>query len=277
MRDDFDEKTKEMLARRVGFRCSNPNCRKLTTGPQTDVAKAVNIGVAAHITAASPGGPRYDQKLSSEERKSIENGIWLCQNCGKLVDSDELKYSAYLLCQWKSLSEQAASLEVENSSFPTQSSLDQDIELLRFYSQCFDRPAFQDTFRREEGSMEAFDKAIEDTITAINTGTLRSRDGAILAQAKGKSYISNPKWREQLDVIVDLLRAIRSRYFLAVQTRQIDVGLEHQGRQSYIIRDGQVAEWMDSTRGEIIQLFSNLCEEAGIPPLHFPRVRWPRW
>ncbi len=34
--------------------------------------------------------------------------------------------------------------------------------------------------------MEAFDKAIEDTITAINTGCLRSRDGTILAQAKGK-------------------------------------------------------------------------------------------
>jgi hypothetical protein len=53
MRDDFDEKTKEILSRRVGLRCSNPNCRKLTTGPQTDPSKAINIGVAAHITVAS--------------------------------------------------------------------------------------------------------------------------------------------------------------------------------------------------------------------------------
>jgi hypothetical protein len=26
---------------------------------------------------------------------------------------------------------------------------------------------------------------------------------------------------------------------------------------------------MDSTRAEIIELLSELCEEAGIPPLHF--------
>ena len=269
MRDDFDEKTKEMLARRVGYRCSNPNCRKLTSGPQTDPKKAVNIGVAAHITAASPGGLRYDSRLSSEERKSIDNGIWLCQNCAKLVDNDEDRYSTDLLIQWKKLSEQAALLEVESLSPPLEPSKTQDIELLRFYSQCLDRPAFQDPFR-EEGSMEAFDKAIEDTITAINTGSLRARDGAILAQGKGKAYLSNHRWRERMDVIVDLLRAIRSRYALAVQTGQIHIGSEHQGRQFYHIRDEQVAEWMDSMRAEVVQLFSELCKQAGIPPLHFP-------
>jgi hypothetical protein len=50
--------------------------------------KPLILGVAAHITAASPDGPRYDQNLSSEQRKSPDNGIWLCQNCAKLVDND---------------------------------------------------------------------------------------------------------------------------------------------------------------------------------------------
>jgi hypothetical protein len=115
MRDDFEEKIKQILARRVGYRCSNPNHRKLTSGPQEDPAKAINIGVAAHITAASPGGPRFDPTLSSTERKSPENGIWLCQNCAKLVDSDEKRYSVALLKEWKKLSEQAALLDVENN------------------------------------------------------------------------------------------------------------------------------------------------------------------
>lgn len=279
MRDEFDDKTKEVLARRVGYRCSNPNCRKLTCGPQTDPAKAVNIGVAAHMTAASQGGPRHDARLSSEERKSIDNGIWLCQNCAKLVDNDEQRYTTDLLTDWKRLSEQAALLEVENLSPPSEPSKVEDTELVRFYSQCFDRPAFQDPFERE-GSMEAFDRAIADTITAINTGASRARDGTILAQAKGKSYLSNQEWRKKMDTIVDLLRAIRSRYSLAVQTGQIYLGSEHQGRQFYDIRDEQVAEWMDSTRAEIIQLFSDLCKEAGILPLHFPRFfgrRWHHW
>ena len=108
MRDDFSDSTKQILARRVGYRCSNPNCRKPTSGPQEDVGKAINIGVAAHITAASAGGLRFEPNISSEERKSQSNGIWLCQNCGKLIDSDEKRYSVSLLHRWKSLSEQAA-------------------------------------------------------------------------------------------------------------------------------------------------------------------------
>jgi hypothetical protein len=273
MRDDFTDPTKEILARRVGMRCSNPNCRKLTSGPQTKSDKAINIGVAAHITAASSDGPRYNKYFSSEQRKSIDNGIWLCQNCAKLVDNDEQRYTVDLLRQWKHLSEQAALLEVENVSPPSKTD---DVELLRFYSQCFDRPAFQDPFERE-GSMEAFDKAIEDTITAINTGCLRARDGGILAQAKGKSFLSNPKWREQMDVIVDLLRAVRSRYSLAVQMGQIHIGPEYQGRQMYDIRDDEIADWMDSTRVEILGLFSELCKEANIKPLSIPRFHRRRW
>jgi HEAT repeat protein len=115
-RDDFPPPVKDVLAKRVGCRCCNPCCSKLTSGPHEDPTKAVNIGVAAHITAAAPGGKRYDPKLSSEERKAIKNGIWLCQNCGKLIDSDEQKYSVELLVKWKRDAEQQASVEVENST-----------------------------------------------------------------------------------------------------------------------------------------------------------------
>jgi hypothetical protein len=68
VRDDFSEKTKETLAKRVGMHCSNPQCRKLTSGPRADPTKALNIGVAAHVTAAAPGGARYDPSLSYRER-----------------------------------------------------------------------------------------------------------------------------------------------------------------------------------------------------------------
>jgi len=112
MRDDFDARTKETLARRVGYRCSNPDCRKLTSGPQEDPTKAVSIGVAAHITAASEGGPRYALSLSPEERRSVENGLWLCQNCAKLIDSDVQRYTPELLRKWKRQAEQRAQNEI---------------------------------------------------------------------------------------------------------------------------------------------------------------------
>ena len=110
-RDDFSPKTKNILARRVGYRCSN--CRKLTSGPQEDPSKFTNIGVAAHITAAAPGGPRYDKTLTPEERSAGTNGIWLCQNCAKLVDNDPQKYPVELLLEWKKIAEKSAADEVE--------------------------------------------------------------------------------------------------------------------------------------------------------------------
>lgn len=116
MRDDFAQDTKDLLAKRVGFKCSNPNCRKPTSGPQTDPSKSINVGVASHITAASPGGKRYNQYLSSDERSHASNGIWLCQTCGKLVDNDEVRYTVDLLNKWKILSEQAALLDVETNN-----------------------------------------------------------------------------------------------------------------------------------------------------------------
>jgi len=79
-RDDFTERTKQLLAKRVGFRCSNPNCRAATSGLSDDPLKVINLGVASHITAASEGGPRFDPNLSADNRCDLSNGIWLCQN-----------------------------------------------------------------------------------------------------------------------------------------------------------------------------------------------------
>ncbi|UCH93501.1 MAG: hypothetical protein JSV88_24960 [Candidatus Aminicenantes bacterium] len=114
MRDDFSNKIKELLAKRVGYRCSNPDCRQSTCGPQTAPEGSINIGVAAHITAASLEGPRYDGSLNTEQRKALDNGIWLCQKCAKLIDSDEARYTVAKLKDWKNMAEAAALKELES-------------------------------------------------------------------------------------------------------------------------------------------------------------------
>lgn len=75
----------------------------------------MNIGVAAHITAASPDGPRYDECLSQSERKGIRNGIWLCQNCAKLIDNDPNYYSIAKLKIWKQRAEEKARRRIESN------------------------------------------------------------------------------------------------------------------------------------------------------------------
>jgi len=101
MRDDFSEQTKRALALRVAHRCSRLGCGALTSGPQDDESKAINVGVAAHITAASQNGPRFDPLLTPEERAAAANGIWLCQNCAKLIDSDIAQFTIEVLQRWK--------------------------------------------------------------------------------------------------------------------------------------------------------------------------------
>ncbi len=107
-RDNFTESTKALLAKRVGYLCSHPECKRLTIGPALGEEAPVNIGEAAHITAAAAGGPRYDASLSTEERRSYTNGIWLCGVHAKQVDSDEKQFTVDLLRDWKRTAEQVA-------------------------------------------------------------------------------------------------------------------------------------------------------------------------
>ena len=110
-RDDFSRADIDRLAKRVGMRCSNPDCRRPTVGPDAD-GGTTNVGVAAHISAASPGGARYDAELTTDQRSHISNGIWLCQAHAKLIDDDELRFTVAVLREWKETAEHIAALEV---------------------------------------------------------------------------------------------------------------------------------------------------------------------
>jgi len=111
-RDNFTTKVIERIRGRVANRCSNPLCRVQTTGPATDDDKVNIIGIAAHIHAASEGGPRYKAAMTPRQRKSMENGIWLCANCSIDIDKDVARYSPELLNEWKKEAERLAREEL---------------------------------------------------------------------------------------------------------------------------------------------------------------------
>ena len=113
MRDDFDKATKEALAARAGHRCSFPGCTNVTHGPSDESERSVSsTGMACHISAASAGSGarRYDSSMSAEQRRSIDNGLWLCYTHGKLIDTDETRYSISTLKKWKGIAERKAQL-----------------------------------------------------------------------------------------------------------------------------------------------------------------------
>lgn len=108
-RDEFSTGVKSILAHRAGFRCSRPACRALTVGPSNESPSGKSsVGVAAHITAAAPAGPRYDTTISQEERSSVTNGVWLCAIHAKEIDDDVVRFPKEVLRAWKQHAEDEA-------------------------------------------------------------------------------------------------------------------------------------------------------------------------
>jgi hypothetical protein len=183
MRDDFSVATKDLLAKRVGFHCSNPECQRPTSGPQVDPAKAINLGVAAHISAAAPGGPRYEADLSPEQRCDSSNGIWLCQICAKLIDNDPARFSRPVIEGWKRAAERAAlmaltrGIQRSNSDHPPSSNA------------LFQTPG-NATFAKLERLMPALLEEMREDLVAkptsrefviLKTGWLYNSDGPYLS------------------------------------------------------------------------------------------------
>lgn len=111
-RDNFSSKVIKHSKERVNLLCSNPDCRVPTHAPSSKSNDAINnIGKAAHICAASEGGPRYDAEMTAELRKSIDNAIWLCGICADKIDRDVISYPVALLKQWKEQAEKHAKNE----------------------------------------------------------------------------------------------------------------------------------------------------------------------
>ncbi|MFY0936737.1 ParA family protein [Clostridioides difficile] len=111
MRDEFSKTIKRKLAGRCKYACSNPYCEAGLNKPGATIASHSDcegvdiIGEACHIEAASEGGPRFNKNMTREERRAIDNGIWLCNVCSKIIDSEDDKYTVDILKRWKKDSE----------------------------------------------------------------------------------------------------------------------------------------------------------------------------
>lgn len=187
-RDNFSKPDQGTLRRRVANRCSNPSCRVPTIGPATESDKSTNIGIAAHIEAASPKGPRFRPSMTSKQRSSIANGIWLCSNCATVIDRDLKAFPVELLHKWKNRAEDAARSEI-GKKLPSQ---DETIKTL--------------TAALTGTSTEALHRAIPNIHTAA-AGALESLDPRFTVEtsfAKGQTnYVIHANSRVAVEMRVD--------------------------------------------------------------------------
>lgn len=116
-RVDFSPRTRELVARRAGYRCSLPKCGRSTIGPSALPDQSVSVGIAAHIYSAAAGGPRGRGALTAEELASPANAIWLCANHASLIDKNRgADYPPELLVSYKARREAQAAAEMEGLS-----------------------------------------------------------------------------------------------------------------------------------------------------------------
>jgi len=113
-RDEFPVAVVRILAARAGHRCSV--CHKATSGPGATDNTAHSDGIAAHITGASPKGPRYEPTLSPQQRKAANNGIWTCTQHAREIDSVSSSYTVSALRGLRQIREDFARRELQSSS-----------------------------------------------------------------------------------------------------------------------------------------------------------------
>lgn len=103
-----------MIAR-SGNRCAYPGCGvDLAIDAKNPGDRPKATGKVAHIAAASPGGPRYDATMTTAERGSAENLIYLCGPHHDAVDSQLEHHTREFLLEAKRVHEEAVERAVRN-------------------------------------------------------------------------------------------------------------------------------------------------------------------
>jgi hypothetical protein len=112
----------------AGGICSKPGCGIHTGGSNAEQTSHAWVHNVAHICSAAPGvgAARYDPDQTEAQRKSHENGIWLCANHATIIDSDEKNYSVELLKSWKKQAQKRSNDMLGQPSF-SQSELNRAI------------------------------------------------------------------------------------------------------------------------------------------------------
>ncbi len=99
---DFSRSVRNALAHRAAYVCANPECRCLTLTLSGDDISKVNYRGRAVAICGAEGGPRHDPAMNGNQRKAIDNAIFLCAKCAELTSRNKGEHHPVaLLREWK--------------------------------------------------------------------------------------------------------------------------------------------------------------------------------
>lgn len=95
----YKQSTIRRLDKLSGNQCAEPSCKKslIAEDEQSIISKI------CHIEAASKNGPRWNAKMTDDERRDFSNLILLCDEHHVIIDNkdNESKFPVSLLKKWK--------------------------------------------------------------------------------------------------------------------------------------------------------------------------------
>lgn len=95
-----------------------------------------------------------------------------------------------------------------------------DDDILTIMAAVFDRPAFRTPFQ-QESSIPAFQQAIEDTISALNTGVWRTREGSEIRRIPSLHHLRDPRAKAKVVQAVQLVDDLRRQFVSGLRDGKI--------------------------------------------------------
>jgi len=210
----FSTETKELVAYRAAYVCSNPDCLRLTAGPSlANASLKVKIGEAAHIVGEKPRSARHED-LGDLVLNGINNALWLCASCHTAIDKNNgIDHPTSLLRKWKSDIEAriSAILKSHQSPLPlyertsSNSKIAQDIaDILGNHGAFFQQHSYEDP-NAVVSSINVARKKIERQVRMINGDSRLRAIGRAIHDAcrdyMNETSVDQSIWRSYLDVL----------------------------------------------------------------------------
>lgn len=110
-------RSRKLLWGRSGSRCAI--CRRELIMAETPVDDESIVGDECHIVSAVSGGPRYDPSFPQKRVHDYSNLLLLCKIHHKLIDDQELEYTAIRLSKLKAMHERWVDEQLDSSASHT--------------------------------------------------------------------------------------------------------------------------------------------------------------
>src|SRR5262249_38666094 len=129
-----------------------------------------------------------------------------------------------------------------------------DQDILHQMAAALDRPAFHTRFR-DECSLPAFRQAIEDTISALNTGIWKTRDGAEIRRIPSLHHLRDSTIKAHVTRTSRLLDELHKAFVAGLRSGTVKpCGCKQPDCPVFFI-DPRTAERLDQIKSEALNAF----------------------